>query len=88
MGVSMRDTKINESPYAYSMKSQNPKIACHKSLTLNETQSFINLARHGYRYRLYLDDLPSATVVKSGQNTNNMVDDYSVGIPIGDFDPV
>ena len=50
-----------------------------------QVQQFSFFAQHGYRYKLYIDDLPSATVVKDPK-TGDLVPDYLDGIPIGEFD--
>jgi hypothetical protein len=39
------------------------------------------MAQHGYTYKLYIDDLPSATVSRSF-NDHTLVD-YFEGIPVG-----
>ena len=83
----MIDTNIHESPYEFYMRAKHFKIACHTSLSSEEVQTFINLAQNGYRYRLYLDDLPSATVVKD-KESDKMKDDFAHGIPIGEWDPI
>ena len=43
------------------------------------------MAQHGYRYKLYLDDLPSATMIKD-EKTGELVPDFLDGIPIGEYD--
>ena len=43
------------------------------------------MAQHGYRYKLYLDDLPSATMIKD-EKTGKLVPDYLDGIPVGEYD--
>lgn len=39
----------------------------------------------GYEYKLFIDDLPSATVVP-GKNGNKNEVDYFEGIPIGEYE--
>ena len=48
-------------------------------------QQFSFFAQHGYRYKLYLDDLPSATMDKNLE-TGELVPDYMDGIPVGEYD--
>ena len=40
--------------------------------------------QQGYEYRLYLDDLPSATIITSPTGESKI--DYQHGIPIGKYD--
>jgi hypothetical protein len=40
--------------------------------------------QQGFTYTLYLDDLPSATILRDAQD-KEMTPDYSHGIPIGRF---
>jgi hypothetical protein len=50
---------------------------------LNEEEilAFKYAVQHSYSYKLYIDDLPSATVIKDF-NDHSLVD-YFEGIPIG-----
>jgi hypothetical protein len=36
---------------------------------------------HNYKYKLYIDDLPSATLTRNWMNSAEV--DYSEGIPLG-----
>ena len=40
------------------------------------------MTKHGYRYRLYLDNLPSATMVRE-EETGKIIPNYDDGIPVG-----
>ena len=68
LGVTMRDTKLVQSPYSYmfeinKMGSMGLSV-CTKTLNLSEWNQFSFFIQHNYQYRLYLDDLPSATIVR------------------------
>ena len=52
-----------------------------------QVQQFSFFAQHGYRYKLYLDDLPSATMIRDQKN-RTLVPDYMQGIPVGEYDRV
>lgn len=41
------------------------------------------MAQHDYEYRLYIDDLPSATIVPNNDGSSDRKVDYFEGIPIG-----
>ena len=43
------------------------------------------MIQNDYRYRLYLDDLPSATMERNDE-TGEFEPDYDDGVPIGIFD--
>jgi hypothetical protein len=42
------------------------------------------MIQHDFRYKLYLDDLPSATILRDKKNRELPVN-YESGIPIGEF---
>ena len=50
-----------------------------------QVQQFSFFSQHAYRYKLYLDDLPSATMTKD-PNTGELVPDFMDGIPVGEYD--
>jgi hypothetical protein len=54
-----------------------------KTLTHGEKEQFSFFIQHNYRYTLFLDDLPSATLIRDKSKTSI---DYFEGIPIGRFE--
>ena len=56
-------------------------------MSLNETQveQFRLFSQNDYRYKLYLDGLPSATMTKD-PSTGKLVPDFTGGIPVGEYD--
>jgi len=55
-----------------------------KTLTHQEIQSFSFFIQFNYTYTLYMDDLPSATIVRDEHN-RDLPPNYFEGIPIGIF---
>ena len=87
VGVTMRDTLISESPYEYifGLEKQFNSTCGARNMSNTQVQQFSFFAQHGYRYKLYLDDLPSATMDKNPE-TGELVPDYMDGIPVGEYD--
>ena len=83
----MRDTLISESPYEYIFGTEKQFNSTCGVRTMNNTQvqQFSFFSQHAYRYKLYLDDLPSATMTKD-PNTGELVPDFMDGIPVGEYD--
>ena len=50
-------------------------------MSATDVELFRYAISHGYTYRLYLDDLPSATIKRS--HDDKQIVDYLDGIPIG-----
>ena len=85
IGVSMTDNKMVESPYTFKLGTKKiGSTACTKTIGLTEYNQFSAFVQNGYEYRLYLDDLPSATIVTSPTGESKI--DYQHGIPIGKYD--
>jgi hypothetical protein len=53
-----------------------------KTLTHAEIQSFSFFMQHNYTYTLYMDDLPSAVIMRDVHN-KELPPNYQEGIPIG-----
>ena len=51
-------------------------VLCEKTWDLEQVEKFTKLAKKGYGYRMYLDDMPSATLY-------DHQDHYDEGIPLG-----
>ena len=66
IGVSMEGVNLQPSPYRYPFEEiqKEPKIdhyaVCDKNYSMSEIQQFSTFAQHGYKYRLFLDNLPAA----------------------------
>jgi len=86
IGVVLRDTKISESPYTLDLGTlKDPGIVCTRRLSMPQLTQFNTFIMSGFRYKLYLDGLPSAVKVRN-DDTGEWMTDYDHGIPIGRFD--
>lgn len=86
----MRDTLITATPYEYNVQiNSNPVLTCPKNFTHTQVQQFSSMIQHGYRYSLYLDDLPSVTLIRDprvkNEGESSLRHDYQEGIPIGEY---
>ena len=84
-GTTLTGTPTHESPYQYRFGVDRNIIACMKSLSHGEREQFSFFIQHDYRYTLYLDDLPSATILRD-KNNKELPVDYLDGIPIGRYE--
>jgi hypothetical protein len=85
-GVSLRDTKISESPFSLSLGyNKDPGVVCEKHVSTREINQFVQFIKKGYRYKLYADDLPCAVYLRH-PDTGELVADYDKGIPVGYWD--
>lgn len=84
-GTTLTGAPTHESPYQYIFGVDRNIIACMKSLSHGEREQFSFFIQHDYRYTLYLDDLPSATILRDNNNKELPVD-YLEGIPIGRYE--
>jgi hypothetical protein len=84
-GQSLRGTPLVETSYFYNFLHDRNQVACWKTLTQSEIQSFSFYIQHNYTYSLYLDDLPSAVILRD-INNREQAPNYQAGIPIGVFD--
>ena len=63
-------------------------ILCKKTLTEEDVDHLKSFIRYEYRYSLYLDDLPSATVTWDFiGDTKEKLYDYFDGIKVGEYFP-
>ena len=83
----MRDTLITDSPYEYIFGTEKQFNTTCGERIMNQTQvqQFSFMSQHGYRYKLYLDDLPSATMVRDPES-GDLIPDFRDGIPVGEYD--
>lgn len=84
-GTTLTGTPLHESPYHHKFGyDQNIKI-CDKTLTFGEVEQFSFLIQQGFGYKLYLDNLPSASILRDKDDREKPAD-YSHGIPIGKYE--
>jgi len=57
---------------------------CTKTLTQGQIEQFSQMIQHNYKYKLNIDGLPSATILRDKKNKELPVD-YQSGIPIGEY---
>lgn len=56
--------------------------ACERILTDSQIENFKEVIKYRYHYRLFVDDLPSATLLRDPEN-GVVHTDYFSGIPVG-----
>jgi len=83
-GTSLTGTPLVEAPYEYKLDVDRNWVSCMKTLSHSEVQSFSFFMQHNYTYTLYMDDLPSATIVRD-EHDRDLPPNYFEGIPIGIF---
>ena len=64
---------------------KDPEISCRKKITFEQVSQFRTYIEYKYRYKLYLDGIPSAVIVRN-EETGIMEPDYKQGIPVGYYD--
>lgn len=84
MGTSLRGTPLVESPYRYTYGVKGDFRPCGKTWTPYEMSKFSFYTQHNYKYKLYLDGLPSATISRDPENNEKIIS-YTEGIPIGKY---
>lgn len=52
----------------YVFGVRRDRVACIKEYTEEHIEQFKDMIRGNYKYKLYLDDLPSATVYRNDKN--------------------
>jgi hypothetical protein len=72
--------KLNLIKYAFGHNANT--VECTRSLNEEQYEQLKDMIRDSYNYRLYLDDLPSATVNRH-QINNKLYVSYFDGIPLG-----
>lgn len=82
-GVTMYETELHESFFLYRIGQNKLNAApCHRTLTDLQYDTYIDKIEKGYGFKLYLDGLPSATIIRDPV-TGETHKDYFDGIPIG-----
>jgi hypothetical protein len=81
-GVSYKGNTLVDSPYEYEFNNLNSyKALCSKTFDEEGLNNLRFSIMHHYHYKLHLDGLPSATVVRSKDGKEVL--DYFEGIPVG-----
>ena len=76
------NTKLHESPYQYWVgEDKNSIIACNRYLSQEQHLEFVDMIWNVYRYQLFIDDLPSATMLPNAEGV--LEPDFREGIYIG-----
>ena len=75
---------IHESPYEYWVgESKESIVICNSMMTHEEIRDFIHMIKNRYRYQLFVDGLPSATMEKD--ENGELKPNYKEGLYIGDI---
>jgi len=61
----IKGTDLVQSPVEYTFGVRRDRVSCWKDMSATDVELFRYAISHGYTYRLYLDDLPSATIKRS-----------------------
>jgi hypothetical protein len=84
-GKTLTGAPLHASPFSHKFGfDRNVKI-CTKTLSFGEADQFSQRIQQDYHYKLFLDDLPSASILRDKMN-KEMPADYFHGIPIGKYD--
>ena len=67
-GVTLTGSPQKHSPFDHKFGYDRNIQMCKKTYTNQEVQAFSAKIQLGYHYRLYLDDLPSASILRDKQN--------------------
>lgn len=84
-GTTLTGTPLHESPFDHKFGYDQNIMVCKKTLTHGEVEQFSFMMQHNFGYTLYLDNLPSATILRDKEN-REMEPDYGKGIPVGVFE--
>jgi hypothetical protein len=84
-GTTLTGAPLHESPYHHKFGYDQNIMVCKKVLTQGEKEQFSFMIQQGFTYRLYLDHLPSATIMRDKDKKEKPAD-YQHGIPIGVFE--
>ena len=79
----MYDTQLHESFMDYKVtQTKEHEIACKKRFNDFQYENFKYAINNDYRFKLYVDGLPSAVVVRDPE-TGEVHNEYDDGIPVG-----
>jgi len=83
-GMAVEGGELIASPFDYQFgRHKKGIIPCEKSYNEEDMNEWSFFMQHNYHYKLYLDGLPSATILR-GSNGKDVID-YFEGIPIGHY---
>jgi transmembrane 9 superfamily protein 2/4 len=71
-------------PFDYNLGKNKAVETCKKVWTKEDVDRFIFFAQKDYEYKLYLDDLPSATITRD--RMDEQLFNYFDGVPLGKYD--
>ena len=81
----MYDAELHETFMDYKvMANKTNEVPCQRKLNDFQYTNFEAAIRDGYRYKLYVDGLPSAVVVRDPV-TGDVSNNYDDGIPVGKY---
>jgi len=84
-GTTLRGTPMHESTFDHKFGFDRNIQVCKKSLTHAEVEQFSFMMQSNFGYTLYLDNLPSATILRDKLD-KELPADYFHGIPIGVYE--
>lgn len=88
-GITYEDTVndyVHESPYSYKVgqKMDSAEVVCRKKLKKSEVNQFKDMIWKRFRYQLFVDDLPNATM-ETNEETGKFEANYKQGNLLGSF---
>ena len=73
----------HESPYTYKLgEDVSSQIVCNRVMTRGEMTPWKNLIKYRYKYQLFVDDLPNATMEKNPES-GELETNYAEGLYVG-----
>jgi len=82
----MAITNYHATPVVYDVGLPHTGMVelCSKKIDQRELDNYKMLIEQDFKYRLYADGLPSATVVSKNPSKHTQVLQYHEGIPVGE----
>lgn len=78
----MNNSQSHETAYSYKFNQNSYISPCHKEYTATDVDKFKFYIDYDYKYTLYLDDLPSAVILRDNKD-REIPPNYFDGIPVG-----
>ena len=75
---------MHETAFEYVVDQSTFYYPCHKEFTATDVNTFKFYIDYDYKYTLYLDDLPSAVILRD-KNNRELAPNFFDGIPVGYF---
>lgn len=85
-GTSLTGAPLHPSPYDHKFGYDRNIQLCKQTLSQGEVAQFRQFIQMDYHYKLFIDGLPSASILRDKQN-KELPGDYFHGIPIGKYVP-